>query len=177
MSLNDRYNRAGGRGRLENLDRYLTQLGDRVGNAWLDHGGGSRTILTQGLYLFSVWAGLQHVALFHNPMMFLFVGLALLGLLGVSQPSGSLVEQMQVEVLGLPKWIFAFLRIWLLSLGLFSLALALGYALLAIQTGTALPMDTAMSLLDGCTLVALQASEYIRRTNPSFPSSGLRRRA
>ncbi|MDP9469842.1 MAG: hypothetical protein M3Q71_04125 [Chloroflexota bacterium] len=176
MSLNDRYN-CGGSGRLENLDNHLTQLGDRAGNAWLNRGGGSRTVLTQGLYLFSIWAGLQHVALFHNPMILMIVGLALFGLLGVTQSSGGVVEQMQVEVLGLPKSTFAFLRILLLGAGLFSLATAMGYVLVAVQTGTALPMAAAMSLLHGCTLVALQAGEYIRRTNPSFPSSGLRRRA
>ncbi len=176
MSLNDRYNR-GGSGRLENLDSYLTQLGDRAGNAWLDGTGLDRSMLTRGLYLFSAWAGLQHVAVFHDPDMLIVVGLALLNLAGMTQSRGGLVEQIQVEALGLPRGTFAFLRIWLLVLGALSLATAAGYFMESLTMGTGLPMAALRALLFGCALVALQLSEYIRRTNPTFPSSGLRRRA
>ncbi len=177
MSLNDRYNRGAGSGRLENLDSYLTQLGDRAGNAWLDHGGGSRTILTQGLYLFSIWAGLQNVALFHDPMVLSLVALAMLGLMGIGQSRGNVVEQMQIEVLGLPRRTFVVLRLSLLAIGLLSLATAAGDLLVSLQTGTAIPVPAVDSWLMGLALTALQVSEYIRRTNPSFPSKGLAERA
>ncbi len=177
MSLNDRYNRGSGTGRLEKLDRYLTELGNRFGNYWWDHTGVDRSTLTQGLYLFAAWAGLQHTALFHDPMMLVWVGVSLFGLMGIGQQKGNVVEQMQIELLGLPKQTFAFLRLFVLSIGLLSLATAAGELLLALQTGTALPMTATGSLLTGLAMTGLQISDYIRRTNPSLPSSGLRRRA
>ena len=176
MSLNDRYDR-GGQGRLENLDRYLTELGNRFGNYWWDRTVVDRSTLTQGLYLLAAWAGLQHTALFHRPMMLIWVGVSLFGLMGIGQTRGTLVEQMQIELLGLPKQTFAFLRLFVLSIGLLSLATAAGQLLVSLQTGTAIPMEATSSLLTGLALTGLQVSEYIRRTNPSFPSSGLRRRA
>src|SRR5687768_8476541 len=105
MSLHDRYNRGGGR--LENLDRYLTHLGNRAGNAWLHRTGASRHVLTQGLYLFSAWAALHHLFLFREPIMVIIVGLAIFGMMGITQSRGGLVEQIQVEALGLPRWTFA----------------------------------------------------------------------
>ena len=176
MSLNDRYDR-GGAGRLENLDRYLTELGNRFGNYWWDRTGVDRSTLTHGLYLFAAWAGLQHTALFYDPMMLVWVGVALFGLMGIGQTRGTVVEQMQIELLGLPKQTFAFLRLFVLSIGLLSLATAAGELLLSLQTRTAIPMEATSSLLTGLAMTGLQVSDYIRRTNPSFPKSGLRRRA
>ncbi len=177
MSLNDRYNRGGGSGRLENLDRYITDLGNRFGNYWWDHTGVDRSTLTQGLYLFAAWAGLQHTALFHDPMMLLWVGLALFGLMGIGQTRGNVVEQMQIELLGLPKQTFVVVRLFVLFIGLLSLATAAGELLLSVQIGTALPMTATGSLLTGLAMTSLQVSEYVRRTNPSFPTKGLGRRA
>lgn len=171
MSLHDRYNRGGGR--LENLDRYLTHLGNRVGNAWYDHTGVSRHILTQGLYLAAIWAALQDLAITRDHMMIVIAGLAFFGLRGFTQSRGSLVEQIQVEALGLPRWTFAFLRVMLLTLGCLALARATGGLAVALQTQTPIPFEAVDGFLRGIALVALQAGEYIRRTNPpTFFSNG-----
>ena len=170
MSLHDRYNRGGGR--LDNLDRYLTHLGNRAGNAWLDHTGVGRDVLTRGLCFFALWAALQNVVLSRDPIMILVAGLALLSLRGLTSSRGGLVEQIQVEALGLPKSTFAFLRIFILFIGCFSLATALGEVGVALQLRAAIPFSAAQSLMSGCALVALQASDYIRRTNPPTISHG-----
>lgn len=176
VSLDDRYNR-GGTGRLELLDRYLTHLGDRAGSYWFVRTGASRGALTQGLYLFAAWAAMQYVALARDPWMLVVVGMSLMALVGLTRTRGSLVEQMQLEVLGLPRRTFVILRIWLLFLGLLSLAVALGALIVALQTGAPPTMETYKSLLLGCALTALQIGDYIGRTNPTWPSRGLRMRA
>lgn len=178
MSLSDRYNR-GGDGRLELLDRYLTHLGDRAGNYWRDRTGANRNALTQALYLFAAWAAMQHFALAHNPMMLAIVAISMLALMGVTRSRGSLVDQIQVEALRLPRLTFVILRVWLLFIGLLSIATALGEVGVTLQTGSPLPIQAGHSLLAGCALTALQASDYISRTNPITPSGGrgLRKRA
>ena len=175
MSLGDRYNR--GEGRLANLDRYLTLQGDRAGRWWLDHTGTNRTVLTRGLYVFAAWAAMQHVALFRDPAVIAFGGLALLGARGLTQSRGGLVEQMQAEAMGLPKQAPALCRLIVLGLGLLNLAIALGEGLLAIQSGHPLPLAAAGYVLLGGAMTALQFGDYIGRTNPSTPSTGHRRRA
>ena len=169
MRLHDRYNRGGGR--LDNLDRYLTHLGNRAGNFWLDRTGLGRHVLTRSLYLFAAWAALQHLVLVRDPIMLVLVGLARMGLLGIGQSRGGLVEQIQVEAMGLPKSTFAFLRIFLLFIGGFSLATAFGVLGVALQHQAAIPFTAVTELLNGCALVALQAGDYIRRTNPPTISS------
>lgn len=169
MSLHDRYNRGGGR--LENLDRYLTDLGNRAGNAWHDRTGAGRHVLTQGLYLFSAWAALHHILLVRDPIMVVIVGLAMFGMMGFTTSRGGLVEQIQVEALGLPRWTFAVLRLMILTVGLFSLATAFGVLGVSLQTPGPIPFAVVEGLLNGGALVALQAGEYIRRTNPPTISS------
>jgi hypothetical protein len=169
MSLHDRYNRGGGR--LENLDRYLTHLGNRAGNAWHDRTGVSRHVLTQGLTLFAIWAALQNFMISRNLLMVVIAGLAFLGLRGMTQSRGGLVEQIQVEALGLPRWTFALLRLMLLTVGSLALARATGGLALALQTGTPVPFEACEALLKGAALVSLQAGDYIRRTNPPTASS------
>jgi hypothetical protein len=164
MSLSDRYNRGGGR--LDNLDRYLTHLGNRIGNAWLDRTGVGRHVLTQGLYLFAIWAALQNLVMFRDHVMVIIVGLAFFGLRGITQSRGGLVEQIQVEALGLPRWAFALARVTILVAGSLALADAAGMVAVAVQTRTGIPFDAVDACLRGSALVALQASEYIRRTNP-----------
>ncbi|MFL5761818.1 MAG: hypothetical protein ACJ789_19135 [Thermomicrobiales bacterium] len=175
MSLRDRYNR-GGDGRLELLDSYLTYLGDRTGNSWRDRTGASRTDLTRCLYLFAAWAALQHVVISHDPSMLVIAGVALLSIFGVLKSRGGVVEQIQVEALGLPRRTFVILRVWLLVLGLFSLAMALGDLAVTLQSGAPLTLQAGQSWLLGLSLTALQTSDYISRTNPIFPSGGMRLR-
>jgi hypothetical protein len=173
VSLNDRYNPSGG-GRLELLDQYLTHLGDRTGNSWRDHTGASRTDLTRSLYLFSAWAAVQHVVISHDPTMLLIAGIAMLSMSGLLRSHGGLVEQIQVEALGLPRRTFVILRVWLLVIGLFSLAMAIGDLAVTLQSGVPLTIQSAQSWLLGCSLTALQTSDYISRTNPIFPSGGMK---
>ncbi|HET8524024.1 MAG TPA: hypothetical protein VFL82_12370 [Thermomicrobiales bacterium] len=179
MSLHDQYNRTIGpdEGRLVLLDRYLTYLGDRAGNYWRDHTGISRALLTQGLYVFAAWAAMQHLMIVHDPTMLVIVGISLLALVGIKPARGTVVEQMQIEALGLPRRTFVLLRLWLLSLGLLSLAIALGDFAASIQSGTPMPPNTIQSWLLGCALTAWQVSDYISRTNPTWPSRGLRQRS
>jgi hypothetical protein len=175
LSLHDRYNR-GGDGRLELLDRYLTHLGDRTGESWRDRTGASRSVLTRSLYMFAIWASLQHVVISHDPMMLFIAGIAMASLMGVLKSRGGLVEQIQVEALGLPKRTFVILRVWLLIIGLFSLATAIGDLAVTLQSGAPFTLTSAESWLMGCALTALQSSDYISRTNPIFPSGGKRMR-
>jgi hypothetical protein len=176
MSLNDQYNRPDStdEGRLVLLDRYFTYLADRAGNYWRDHTGASRTLLTQGLYIFAAWAAMQHLLIVHDPTMLAIVAISLLGLVGIKPARGTVVEQMQIEVLGLPRRTFVILRLWLLALGLLSLAIALGDLAASIQSGTPLPATAIQSWLLGCALSAWQIGDYISRTNPTWPSRGLR---
>jgi hypothetical protein len=170
VALTDRYNRGGGR--LENLDRYLTQLGDRIGNYWLDRTGIDRGTLTQGLYLLAAWSAVQYASLTRNPTMLVVAAVALMAAVGKLPVSrGGLVEEIQVEALGLPRRTFVSLRLVVLSLGLLNLAMATGELAFALQTGSP-PVGAGEMLLSGCALTALQAGDYIRRTNPATPSGG-----
>jgi hypothetical protein len=173
LSLHDRYNR-GGDGRLELLDKYLTHLGDRTGESWRDRTGASRSVLTRSLYIFAAWAALQHVMLSHDPVMLIIAGVAMASLFGMLKSRGGLFEEIQTEALGLPRRTFVILRVWLLIIGLFSLAMAIGDLAVTLQSGVPLTIDSAESWLMGCALTALQSSDYISRTNPIFPSGGKR---
>jgi hypothetical protein len=119
---------------------------------------------------------MQHLLIVHDPTMLVIVAISLLALVGIKPARGSVVEQMQIEVLGLPRRTFVILRLWLLALGLLSLAIALGDFAASVQSGTSLPADTIQSWLLGCALTAWQVSDYISRTNPTWPSRGLRQR-
>ena len=170
MALHDRYQR--GDGRVQALDRYLTHLGDRAGNAWFHRTGINRSTLTQALYLLSAGASAQQLVFFRDPNAVWFLGLALFGLAGITTGRGGVVEQMQMEVLGLPKNTFPFLRIFLLTMGLFILAQVAGSVLASLIGGAALPAEFGKQLLSGVAVTALQVSEYIRRTNPITPTRG-----
>jgi len=171
MALNDRYNRGGGR--LENLDRYLTHLGDRFGNFWRERTGLNRTVLTQALYLLAAWAALHAAIWFERPLMLGIAGVGLVALMGKTPISrGGLVEEMQVEALGLPRRTFVILRLWLLGLGLLNLAQATSDLALAAGSGVPPSLQGVEFLFTGCAFTALQAADYIRRTNPSSPSGG-----
>lgn len=175
MSLSDRYNR--GDGRLAALDRYLTLLGERAARVWYDRTGtGSRT-LTQGLYVLSAWAAVQHLTWFRDPTVIVFAGVALLAFQGLTLSRGGLVEQIQAEAMGLPRWWLAACRLTVLVLGLFNLAVAAGGILAALLGAMPVLAETASTLLLGCAMVALQAGDYIGRANPSPPSRGLHQRA
>lgn len=179
MSLADRYNR--GDGRLQSLDRYLTQLGDRAGRVWWSRTGISRVTLTQGLYVFSAWAATQQFTLTHDPIMITLIVAAVINwqsqFTGRSLSRGGLVEQIQSEAAGLPKNTLVVLRLIILFLGGFQLALAAGDVLSTLLGASLISVMTLQTALVGGSLFALQASDYIRRTNPMTPSSGGHRRS
>lgn len=170
MSLSDRYNR--GDGRIQKLDRYLTDVGNRAGNLWLDSTGWSRTTLTKGLYIVSALAATQHGVLFKEPAVFIFAGAALMSFVGVGQSRGGLVEQIQAEAAGLPKNAIALMRLQVLMIGVWQLAIAGGGFLAALGANVSITTDIVKPLLLGLALAALQAGDYIRRTNPITPSGG-----
>lgn len=170
MSLSDRYNR--GDGRLQSIDRYLTTVGDRIGNAWWTRTGISRSTFTQALYVFSAWAATQQFALTHDPIVTVIILAAVLSWQGIGQSRGGLVEQIQSEAAGLPKNTLVALRLVILAAGGLQLATASGDVLGTLFGGAFVTAQTLEALLLGSALVALQASDYIRRTNPFTPSSG-----
>jgi hypothetical protein len=170
VSLSDRYNR--GNGRLQSLDRYLTEVGNRIGNAWWARTGTSRVTLTQGLCVFSAWAATQYFSLTHDPIVVAIIVIAFLSWQGIGQSRGGLVEQIQSEAAGLPKNALVTLRLIILGAGALQLATASGDVLGTLGGGSLVTVHTLEALLLGSALVALQASDYIRRTNPFTPSSG-----
>jgi hypothetical protein len=170
MSLHDRYNR--GDGRIQKLDRYLMDVGNRAGNLWLDWTGWSRDTLTKGLCIVSALAATQHGVLFNEPTVFVFVAAALLSFVGLGQSRGGLVEQIQAEAAGLPKNAIALMRLQVLMIGIWQLAIATGGFMAALSSNLSLSEFIVRPLLLGLALAALQASDYIRRTNPASPSGG-----
>lgn len=170
MSLHDRYYRDDGR--LQALDRYLTDLGDRIGSFWFARTGISRAVLTQGLFLLSAWASLQRLLFLQDLYATWFIALALFGLTGLSPSRGGVVEQMQMEVIRLPRNTLTFFRILLLAMGLFGLAQATGMVIASILAEGFPAVSIGDQLLTGVALTALQAGEYIRRTNPPVRSNG-----
>jgi hypothetical protein len=174
MSLSDRYQR--GDGRLALLDRHLTHLGDRAGTWFADRTGAGRQPLTHGLYLAAAAAAVQHVVLVRDPGLLAVAGVALLSLRGLVASRGGLVEQIQVEAAGLPRNTLLVMRLAILGMGLLSLLTAVAYLVETLRTGVPLPVAAAESALSGVALFALQAADYIRRTNPVTPSGGHRMR-
>ena len=170
MSLSDRYNR--GDGRIQSFDKFLTDLGNRVGNFWADQTGVSRRSLTQGLYVLSALAATQHFAVSHDFTVLLFTAVALLAYMGAMPALGGVVEQIQAEAAGLPKNTLAIMRLFILWVGAFLLTSVVVDVVADLIGSEPLDRQFALDLLMGVSLVALQASDYIRRTNPSIPSSG-----
>jgi hypothetical protein len=170
MSLSDRYNRGGGR--IQSFDKYLTHIGNRAGNLWLHETGISRTVLTQGLYVLSALAAAEHYLLSRNPMSILFAGIAIMGYLGAMPALGGVVEQIQAEAAGLPRNALAIMRLQILGVGVFMLATSAGHMAADLAGARPLGIEFLTTLALGISFSALQASDYIRRTNPATPSGG-----
>jgi hypothetical protein len=170
VSLKDRYNR--GDGRIQSFDKYLTDIGDDLGEFWWRITGVHRSVLTQGLYVVSAWAGVQHFMVTRDATMLLITCVALLSFMGIGQSKGGLVEQLQAEATGLPKNSIAFMRLLIIGIGVFSLITA-ACTLTASFTGELITTRAvAEPMLVGLALTALQLSDYIRRTNPATPGKG-----
>jgi len=172
VSLSDRYNR--GDGRIQSFDKYLTEIGDDLGEFWWRSTGIHRSVLTQGLYVVSAWAAAQHFMLTREPNMLLITCVALLSYMGMGHSKGGLVEQLQAEATGLPKNSLAFLRLFILAVGVFNVAVAACALAASFGAEPIASSKITVPLLIGLSLTALQLSDYIRRTNPVTPSGGMR---
>jgi hypothetical protein len=142
------------------IDAYLTQVADRAAERWRHRSGGSRQGLTLALYVAATLLGLGYVLITHE---FLFLGIALLAYMGSlpGRQRGSLVEEMQLEVSGLPRHTLQYLAVGVLALGLFGVASSLPFVLLGGG------LNDIAGALGGMALIVLKSADYIARTNPS----------
>lgn len=142
------------------LDAYLTQFGDRAAVGWQRRVGSSRQNLTLGLYIAATLLGLGYVLLTREV---LFLGIGLLAYLGSlpGRQRGSLVEEMQLEVSGLPRHTLQYLAVGVLGIGLFGIVSSLPFLLL--DGG----ISELSGTLGGVALLLLKSADYIARTNPS----------
>lgn len=147
------------------LDATLTRLTDRVAEGWQARTPFSRQGLTLGLYIAAALFGAVYVLITRE---FLFLGIALLAYAGSlpGRQRGSLVEEMQLEVTGLPRHTMKYLAVGILGIGLFGIATSLPFVLAAPLTGSLDTGDLA-GVLGGLALTLLKLADYIARTNPS----------
>ena len=167
MALKHEFNRQSETGD-ENLilrfDSTLTRLTDQAAEAWQARTPFSRQSLTLGLYVAAALLGTAYVLITRE---YLFLGIALLAY-GGSLPGrqrGSLVEEMQLEVTGLPRHTMKYLAVGLLAIGLFGIVTSLPFILAAPITG-GLDIGDLTGLLGGASLTVLKLADYIARTNP-----------
>lgn len=147
------------------LDAFLTQRADRLAEAWKARTRISRQALTLGLYVAATVAGLIHVALSRE---LLFLGIAFLAYVGSApgRQRGSLVEEMQMEVSGLPRHLLKYVGIFVLAVGLFGLATSVPSLLSGALRG-GITLGDLTGLVGGVALTVLKVADYIARTNPS----------
>ncbi len=154
------------------LDALLTVLADRAAARWQARTPFSRQILTLGLYVAAALLGVGYVLLTRE---YLFLGIGFLAYMGSlpGRQRGSLVEEIQLEVTGLPRHTLKYLAVGVLMIGLFGVVSSLPFLALTPLTGSFSLGDLA-SLLGGGALVVLKIADYISRTNP--PDRGDRER-
>lgn len=142
------------------LDAYLTHLADRAAAGWQRRLGRSRQSLTLGLYIAATLLGLGYVLLTREV---LFLGIGLLAYMGSlpGRQRGSLIEEMQLEVAGLPRHTLQYLAVGVLGIGLFGVVSSLPFLFLGGG------MSDVTGTLGGGALLLLKSADYIARTNPS----------
>ncbi|HEX5506794.1 MAG TPA: hypothetical protein VFW96_29545 [Thermomicrobiales bacterium] len=176
MALHDRFNRPGDHW-LTRCDYYLTAQADRLGAWWTLHTPWHRLALTQGLLALGACAALERVAVLHDSW-YIFVAYAALQSFAqtILPRFGGLLEEMQFEASGLPRWTASAVNLLMLYVGLFGLACALGWLLVAAVYGVAPPpLPLLDSLLGGLAFSAWKWGEYLARTNPVGPNGTPRR--
>lgn len=177
MALHDRLNRPGDSW-LTRLDCYIAHQADRCGQWWLRHTPWSRHALTQGLLALGAFAALERVVLLRDV---LFLAVAFLALRSFARagitPLGGLVEEIQYEAAGLPRWTASAVNILCLFTGLLALANATGYFLASAVDGVTPPFALLDSLLAGLAYGGWKGGEYLARTNPAGPTGAPRRSA
>lgn len=141
-------------------DAYLTQAADHVAEGWRQRSGKTRQGLTLILYVVATLLGLAYVVMTRE---FLFLGIGFLAYMGSlpGRQRGSLVEEMQLEVSGLPRHTLQYLAVGVLALGIFGLVSSLPFVFLGGGSS-----DIA-GTLGGVALITLKCADYIARTNPS----------
>jgi hypothetical protein len=142
------------------IDASLTRVADRAAEGWRHRSGGSRQGLTLALYVGATLLGLGYALLTRE---FLFLGIAFLAYMGSlpGRQRGSLVEEMQLEVSGLPRHTLQYLAVGVLAIGLFGVASSFPFVFLGGGVS-----DIA-GTLGGLALIVLKSADYIARTNPS----------
>jgi hypothetical protein len=168
MALKHEFNRqseTGDENIILRLDATLTRITDQAASAWQARTPFSRQGLTLGLYVAAALLGTAYVLMTRE---FLFMGIALLAY-GGSLPGrqrGSLVEEIQMEVTGLPRHTMKYLAVGVLGIALFGIATSLPFILIAPITHS-LALSDITGLLGGLALGILKLADYIARTNPS----------
>ena len=154
------------------FDALLTALADRAATGWQARTPFSRQFLTLGLYVAAALLGVGYVLITRE---YLFLGIALLAYMGSlpGRQRGSLVEEIQLEVTGLPRHTLKYLAVGVLAIGLFGVVSSLPFLALSPLTGGFSLGDLA-GVIGGAALVVLKAADYIARTNP--PDGGDRER-
>lgn len=147
------------------LDARLTRIADRAAKAWQARTPSSRQTLTFGLYVGAALLGVGYVLITRE---ILFLGVALLAYAGSvpGRQRGSLVEEIQMEVTGLPRHTLKYLAVGVLALGLLGVVSSLPF-LLVSALGGGVDLGGIAGLLGGLSLSALKIADYIARTNPS----------
>ena len=168
MALKKEFNRGdGGRDAdpVVRLDVALTVVADHWAEGWQARGGRSRQELTLGLYAVATGASGAYVLLTGE---WLFLGLGVLAYAGGARGKqrGALIDEIQLEAIGLPRHTLKYLSVFLLGLGLFGLHSGLALAAVdLLLLGT--PVAALPGLMGGLAITALKAADYIARTNPS----------
>lgn len=149
---------------VERLDATLAGLADAGAGYWQSRTPFSRRALMMGFYLITILAGLGYVALTRQ---FAFLGILFLAYVG-SLPGrrrGVLIEEIQLEAVGLPRRTLSYLSVFVLGLGLFGILTSLP-SLVAATLGIGSLSPDWPGLVGGAALMALKVGDYIARTTP-----------
>lgn len=166
MGLKHEFNRPDeGAGLIERIDAYLTRTADHWAERWQAVTPLSRQGLTLGCYISASLCSLGYVVLTRQV---LFLGVAWLAYLGSApgKQRGSLIEELQLEVTGLPKHTLKYLSVFLFGLGLLGLLSALPELILGAFAGQLAPGGLS-SIVGGLAFLFLKCADYIARTNPN----------
>ena len=166
MGLKHELNRPDERaGPIERIDAHLTHIADRWAERWQAATPFSRQGLTLGCYIGASLCSLGYVLLTREV---LFLGVAFLAYMGSApgKQRGSLVEELQLEVTGLPKHTLKYLAVSLCGLGLFGLVSGLPELILGAIAGQVAPGGPS-SIIGGLAFIFLKSADYIARTNPN----------
>lgn len=147
------------------LDARLTRIADQAAQGWQARTPFTRQGLTLGLYIAAALLGVGYALLSRQ---FLFLGIGFLAYMG-SMPGkqrGSLVEEIQMEVTGLPRHTLKYLAVGVLGIGLFGIVTSLPFLLAAPLIGV-VDLGEVAGVLGGAALTVLKTADYIARTNPS----------